>query len=194
MAEIRYLLDETIETELQNLKSFNGDGKERSAAIDDIVALYKLHIDEIKTEVDAEEKRERRSMERTRQENERADHDREEAYKQRQLKEQSIDRYVKVGIAAAELIAPLIFYAVCLRRPDPLVRQPSEICSIGSSRLQKVDLASKRWGSCEKHGLFVFRRLCRVLYGEKAKSSFCLSTKNRKCCMIRYGHDRISWR
>lgn len=41
MAEIRYLLDETIETELQNLKSFNGDGKERSAAIDDIVALYK---------------------------------------------------------------------------------------------------------------------------------------------------------
>lgn len=48
MAEIRYLLDETIETELQNLKSFNGDGKERSAAIDDIVALYKLHIDEIK--------------------------------------------------------------------------------------------------------------------------------------------------
>ena len=116
MAEIRYLLDETIETEVQNLKSFNGDGKERSAAIDDIVALYKLHIDEIKTEVDAEEKRERRSMERTRQENERADHDREEAYKQRQLKEQSIDRYVKVGIAAAELIAPLIFYAVWMRR------------------------------------------------------------------------------
>ena len=83
MAEIRYLLDETIETELQNLKSFNGDGKERSAAIDDIVALYKLHIDEIKTEVDAEEKREHRSMERTRQENERADHDREEASAQR---------------------------------------------------------------------------------------------------------------
>ena len=57
-----------------------------------------------------------RDRERTRQENERADHDREEAYKQRQLKEQSIDRYVKVGIAAAELIAPLIFYAVWMRR------------------------------------------------------------------------------
>ena len=52
-----------------------------------------------------------------------------------------------------------------------MVRQPSEICSIGSSRLQKVDLASKRWGSCEKHGLFVFRRLCRVLYGEKVRNN-----------------------
>lgn len=116
MAEIRYLLDETIETELQNLKNFKGDGKERSAAIDDIVALYKLHIDEVKTEVDTEEKRERRVMERTRQENERANQGLEETFKQRQLKEQAIDRYVKVGIAAAELIAPLIFYAVWMRR------------------------------------------------------------------------------
>ena len=116
MAEIRYLLDETIEMELQNLKNFNGDGKERSAAIDDIVALYKLHIDEVKTEVDAEEKRERRVMERARQENERANQGLEEAFKRRQLKEQAIDRYVKVGIAAAELIAPLIFYAVWMKR------------------------------------------------------------------------------
>lgn len=116
MAEIRYLLDETIEMELQNLKNFNGDGKERSAAIDDIVALYKLHIDEVKTEVDAEEKRERRVMERARQENERANQGLEEVFKRRQLKEQAIDRYVKVGIAAAELIAPLIFYAVWMKR------------------------------------------------------------------------------
>ena len=107
MAEIRYLLDETIEMELQNLKNFNGDGK---------VALYKLHIDEVKTEVDAEEKRERRVMERARQENERANQGLEEAFKRRQLKEQAINRYVKVGIAAAELIAPLIFYAVWMKR------------------------------------------------------------------------------
>ena len=74
-----------------------------------------------------EEKKERREMENTLQSDELiikekqldAENDArscEEQFKAEQLKEQVKDRYFKVGIAAAEIIIPIVFYGVWLKR------------------------------------------------------------------------------
>lgn len=83
MAEIKKLLDDAIETEINNLNSAS-DEDEKSEVIKNLAALHKLRIEEIKTETEIEEK--------------------------------SLDRYAKIGIAAAELVLPLMFYGVWMRR------------------------------------------------------------------------------
>ena len=74
-----------------------------------------------------EEKKERREMENTLQSDELiikekqldAENDArscEEQFKAEQLKEQVKDRYFKAGIAAAEIIIPIVFYSVWLKK------------------------------------------------------------------------------
>lgn len=79
MAEIKKLLDDAIETEINNLNSASNKD-EKSEVIKNLAALYKLRI---------------------------------EAF---QLDENTLDRYAKIGIAAAELVLPLIFYGVWMSR------------------------------------------------------------------------------
>ena len=107
MAEIKTLLDEVIETEISNLKTLPVEDERRGDAIRDLVSLHKLRIEEIKAWADVEEKSERREMD-SRQ--------REEENQARQLREQKIDRYVRTGVAAAELILPLVFYGIWMKR------------------------------------------------------------------------------
>ena len=40
----------------------------------------------------------------------------EEQFKQHQLNDQVIDRYVRIGVATAELVLPLVFYGVWMSR------------------------------------------------------------------------------
>lgn len=87
MAEIKKLLDDAIETEINNLNSAS-DKDEKSEVIKNLAALHKLRIEEIKTET-------------------------EKAF---QLDENTLDRYAKIGIAAAELVLPLMFYGVWMNR------------------------------------------------------------------------------
>ena len=61
MAEIKKLLDDAIETEINNLNSAS-DKDEKSEVIKNLAALHKLRIEEIKTETEIEEKSERRAM------------------------------------------------------------------------------------------------------------------------------------
>ena len=121
MAEIKSLLDGVIETEIQNLETLSSGSEERAAVIKDLAALHKLRIEEIKAEADAEEKRERRVMDAEQRQTENAlkrrqvdgevdERDRDERFKQSQIREQVHDRYWKIGIAAAELLVPLVFY------------------------------------------------------------------------------------
>ena len=67
-----------------------------------------------------DEKVERRKMDSKQQEAERAakdvDRNRENETQARQLREQKIDRYVRTGVAAAELILPLVFYGIWMKR------------------------------------------------------------------------------
>ena len=140
MAEIKSLLDDAIEKEIENLDSIS-DGEKKSQAIRDLVQLHGLRIDEIKAQTEAEEKRERRRMDGEKNEadlnlkrqqtesqieqgdrelalkeqdaaDKAAGHDREALVAEQQIRENKVDRYVKVGMAAAELVLPLAFYGI----------------------------------------------------------------------------------
>ena len=102
MEEIRNLLDEEIKAEIEALFSLSFGSKEHLTATENLATLYKLRVDETKTALDFEEKSENRKN--------------DDEFKKNQLAEQVKDRYFKLGIAAAELVLPLMFYAVWMRR------------------------------------------------------------------------------
>lgn len=197
MAEIKSLLDGVIEKELNGLSTLS-TRDEKSQAIKDIAQLHRLRIEEIKTQTEVDEKRERRAMDSkkndadialkekqaTAQEAQQkeelalkkrqvdgddadrklkdeqhkaelalkerqiegdtaertlkaqqmttqaehgtreldlkareldgkdADRAREDRALQQQARDNRIDRYVRTGIAAAELVLPLVFYGI----------------------------------------------------------------------------------
>ena len=124
---IKELLNEEIAAEIQAISSLNSGSEEKSKAIGDLAKLYRLRIEETKSELDAEDKRSRRTLESEAnvRENEikksqldeqiKADVQ-DEQYKRSQLDEQVKDRYFKLGIAAAELLIPLMFYGIWMRK------------------------------------------------------------------------------
>ena len=124
---IKELLNEEIAAEIQAISSLNSGSEEKSKAIEDLAKLYRLRIEETKSELDAEDKRSRRTLESEAnvRENEikksqldeqiKADVQ-DEQYKRSQLDEQVKDRYFKLGIAAAELLIPLMFYGLWMRK------------------------------------------------------------------------------
>jgi hypothetical protein len=106
---IKNLLDEEIVNKIKELPNLNVGSKELSMTINDLAVLYRLRIDENKNDLEAKEKRERREMEerlKTQEEN----------TKLIQLSEQTKDRYTKIGIAAAELVIPLMFYGIWMKK------------------------------------------------------------------------------
>lgn len=94
----RMLLEKTIESMIQDLNVLQIGSKERASAIEDLTKLYKLKIDESKTELEQEEKFERRIMDQT------------------QAIEQKKDRRIKYVIEAVGIGAPLIFYGIWMNR------------------------------------------------------------------------------
>lgn len=109
MGEINTLLNDEIVAEIQNLSEMEDGSEEKSQAIDDLVKLYRLRIEEIKCELDADEKVKRCQMEQEEIKN-------DDSIKREQINEQVKERYFKVGVAAAELIVPLIFYGIWMRK------------------------------------------------------------------------------
>ena len=91
-------------------------------------------MEKSKNELEFEDRRERRDMEKSKNElefrcrhhdgelkrkqvnEEVANHARQEQFNKEQLAEQVKDRYFKLGIAAAEIVLPLIFYATWMRK------------------------------------------------------------------------------
>ena len=124
---IKELLNKEIAAEIQAISSLDLGSEEKSKAIEDLAKLYRLRIEEIKSELDAEDKRSRRTLESEAsvRENEikksqldeqiKADVQ-DEQYKRSQLDEQVKDRYFRLGIAAAELLIPLMFYGIWMRK------------------------------------------------------------------------------
>lgn len=106
---IKDLLNEEIATEIQNLSELKAGSDEKSSAIDDLAKLYKLRIEENKSEWDADEKYGRRVMEGEA-------NTKDDELKQKQIEEQVKERYFRVGVAAAELMVPLIFYGIWMRK------------------------------------------------------------------------------
>ena len=102
MDEIRDLLGEEIKKEIQNLSTLESGSKEKSTAIEDLTKLYRLRIEELKNDGDLNEKCYSREY--------------EEQLKKDQLNEQVKDRYFRLGVEAAGIVLPLIFYAVWMKR------------------------------------------------------------------------------
>ncbi len=100
--ENRRLLEEEIRAEIEYLKALEPGGQEHSSAIDSLTKLYKLKLEEDKN---ADEHLEKIGNQET-----------DQNFKAAQLAETVKDRYFRVGIAAAELILPLIFYGIWMRR------------------------------------------------------------------------------
>lgn len=101
--EIRELLGEEIKSQIKSLSDMEAGSREKSEAIDDLAKLYRLRIEETKNEGELDERQSQRFIE--------DNHfDDEMHLKRRQIKEDVKDRYFRVGIAAAEIVLPLIFY------------------------------------------------------------------------------------
>ena len=113
MAEIKKLLDEVIESELTNLSSLSSDDEKKSEAIKNLTALHKLRIDEIKA---SKQHRAELTLKERQADGDEAARANEEQLKQHQLNDQVIDRYVRIGVATAELVLPLVFYGVWMSR------------------------------------------------------------------------------
>ena len=103
------LLSEEIAAQIKALSDLQSGTKEKSTAIDDLTKLYKLRIEENKSVWDADEKYNRRIMDK---ESVTKDGD----FKERQIAEQVKDRYFRVGIAAAELLIPLMCYGIWMNK------------------------------------------------------------------------------
>lgn len=100
--EIRALLEDEIRTEILTLSTLESGSKEKTSAIDDLVKLYKLKIEETRNEWDCCEKYEAREC--------------DKQLKEDQMNEQIKDRYFRLGVEAVSIILPLLFYAVWMRR------------------------------------------------------------------------------
>lgn len=114
---IKVLLDEMIKTDILEIEEMDVGSEERKSAIDDLVKIYKLRIDETKNDKDICERRETRIMEMDeRREARFMERDTKSRDKQEDLHELVKDRYFRVGIAVAEIGLPLVFYAIWMDR------------------------------------------------------------------------------
>lgn len=125
--QLKDLLSEEIKTQIQDLSKLNPGSAEKSKAVDDLATLYKLKIDETKMELDFDEKQARRKMDKENRlkddaikelqlKDENSVRERDELIRKEQLAEQVKDRYIRLGIAAAEIILPLIFYSKWMKK------------------------------------------------------------------------------
>ena len=116
----KILLEEEIGREIEDLAALDPGSKEKSTAIEDLTKLYKLKIEETKTEMEFDDKRERLVMENdqhiTKMETDRITMLNDISIKEEQIKELKNDRYFRTGIAAAEIILPLVFYATWMKK------------------------------------------------------------------------------
>ncbi len=100
--ENRSLLEEEIRTEIKRLAALESGSQEHTTAVDSLTKLYKLKLEEDKNAIEHREKIENRES--------------DEDYKYAQMDEAVKDRYIRIGIAAAELILPMVFYGIWMDR------------------------------------------------------------------------------
>ena len=113
--DIITMLDEQIKAELGGLSGLAVGSKEHTEAIEGLAKLYRLRIDDSKAAMEYNKEIDDENFRRDQMEQEKTQHqeqvEREEQSRKEQLAEQKKDRYINIGIAAAELIVPLVFFA-----------------------------------------------------------------------------------
>ena len=113
--DIITMLDGQIKAELGGLSGLAVGSKEHTEAIEGLAKLYRLRIDDSKAAMEYNKEIDDENFRRDQMEQEKTQHqeqvEREEQSRKEQLAEQKKDRYIKIGIAAAELMVPLVFFA-----------------------------------------------------------------------------------
>ena len=113
--DIITMLDEQIKAELGGLSGLAVGSKEHTEAIEGLAKLYRLRIDDSKAAMEYNKEIDDENFRRDQMEQEKTQHqeqvEREEQSRKEQFAEQKKDRYIKIGIAAAELMVPLVFFA-----------------------------------------------------------------------------------
>ena len=113
--DIITMLDEQIKAELGGLSGLAVGSKEHTEAIEGLAKLYRLRIDDSKAAMEYNKEIDDENFRRDQMGQEKTQHqeqvEREEQSRKEQLAEQKKDRYIKIGIAAAELMVPLVFFA-----------------------------------------------------------------------------------
>lgn len=100
--ENRSLLEEEIRAEIKRLGSLESGSQEHTTAVDSLTKLYKLKLEEDKNTYERLDKIENREI--------------DQESKTAQMAESVKDRYFRFSMAAAELVLPLMFYGVWMRR------------------------------------------------------------------------------
>ena len=118
--EIKDLLDEEIKSQINTISSMNVEDDNYSKAIDSLVKLHKLRIEETKSITDLEDrtyKRETDEEERKyKRENDEKTCELSEEIRQEQLLEQKKERYIRIGLDVAGLLVPIMFYSAWMRK------------------------------------------------------------------------------
>ena len=113
--DIITMLDEQIKAELGGLSGLAVGSKEHTEAIEGLAKLYRLRIDDSKAAMEYNKEIDDENFRRDQMEQEKTQHqeqvEREEQSRKEQIAQQKKDRYIKIGIAAAELMVPLVFFA-----------------------------------------------------------------------------------
>jgi hypothetical protein len=107
--EIVRTLDDGILSHLNKLNTMSVEDKEYSKVVEATTQLYKLRLEEAKLDIDSS----KYEMEFAEKEAQRL---LDESTKKAQLKEQVKDRYFKIIIGGVEVIVPIIFYGVWMKR------------------------------------------------------------------------------
>ncbi len=121
MEEINKLMDKEIVSQIKALGSLQSGSQEQTAAVKNLTALYEARINEEKVQLDAEDKREKREMDReqhcadealrkSQAADEAAARERDLQLKEAQMEDQKIDRLIRAGIAMVEIGLPLVCY------------------------------------------------------------------------------------
>lgn len=105
----RSLLESEIESMFDDLSNLDAGSKEKSSAINDVVNLYKLKIEENKSNWEFDEKYEQRIMD-----DEHHQHDNE--LKEKQLRTQNMDRWINIGLQVGLTLVSIIAYDRWYRR------------------------------------------------------------------------------
>lgn len=100
--ENRSLLEEEIKAEIKRLGFLESGSQEHTTAVDSLTKLYKLKLEEDKNTYERLDKIENREI--------------DQESKTAQMAESVKDRYFRFGMAAAELVLPLMFYGIWMRR------------------------------------------------------------------------------
>lgn len=145
---IEELLNEEIAAQIEALSDLQSGTKEKSTAIDDLTKLYKLRIEENKSVWDADEKYNRRIMD---GESVTKDGD----FKERQIAEQVKDRYFRVGIAAAELLIPLMCYGIWMNKGFKFEETGTFTSSTFKGLINRFRPTKKQRGNSETFGACV---------------------------------------